>query len=116
MPMHSRVLTMAGLFALLAAFVAVAAEPPPAADRWLTNDSVLPEKFAGAKVETNRFATLRAETVAGALQVLAAADKTLSEPQLIISADTPGHWRARDWRTLPMRVAGANWTVEIPVE
>jgi hypothetical protein len=77
---------------------------------------VLPEKFAGAVVSTNRFITLRAEVIAGALHVKSELGDLASEPMLIVSADAPGHWPARDWRTFSMRRFGASWAAEIPVD
>lgn len=88
----------------------------PESDRWLTNVGARPERFNGAAVITNEFATLRAEVVAGALQVKCAGSDSLNELQVIHSADAPGHWPARDWRTLAMRRAGPGWLVEIPVD
>lgn len=88
----------------------------PEADRWLANAGARPDRFAAAVVLTNEFATLRAEVVAGALQVKCEGNDSLTEMHLIISADAPGHWPARDWRTLAMRRAGSGWLAEIPVD
>ena len=93
-----------------------AAEPPVKGDEWFTDASARPEKFAGAAVSTNLFGTLRAEVVAGVLQVKCEGHASLINPQLVSSADLPGHWPARDWRTFPMRRAGPNWIVDLPVD
>ncbi len=92
------------------------AGPEPAADRWLTEAGARPERFAESTVLTNGFATLRAEVVAGVLQVKCDGDEALSGLKLVASADAPGHWPARDWRTLSMRRAGPGWLAEIPVD
>lgn len=92
------------------------AGPEPAADRWLTEAGARPERFAEAAVMTNEFATLRAEAVAGVLQVKCDEGESFAELQLIASADAPGHWPARDWRVLAMRRAGPGWLTDIPVD
>ena len=105
---------------ILIPFLALAAparEPEAGSDRWLTNaGAVLPEKFAVATADTNRFATLRSEVVAGALLVKCEAGDPLTEPRLVASADAPGHWPARDWRSRPMQRRGASWVAELPVD
>jgi hypothetical protein len=103
-------------FFLFGLVVAFGAGPEPAADRWFTEAGARPEQFAGAAVLTNGFATLRAEAVAGVLQVKCDGSEALSELELIVSADVPGHWPARDWRTRAMRRAGPGWLAEIPVD
>ena len=100
-------------FGLVAGF---SATPEPAANRWLAEAGVRPERFAEAVVLTNEFAALRAEVVAGVLQVKCDGSDSLTELKLITSADAPGHWPARDWRTLAMRRAGPGWLAEIPVD
>jgi hypothetical protein len=93
-----------------------AADPQPGSDSWLTNGGVFPEKFRNAAMRTNLFTHLRAEVVAGALQVKCESSETISELRLLASADAPGHWPARDWRTFGMRRFGASWVAEIPVD
>lgn len=92
------------------------AGPEPTADRWLANAGARPEPFSETTVLTNEFAALRAEVVAGVLQVKCEGGDSLSELKLVVSADAPGHWPARDWRTLAMRRAGAGWLVDPPVD
>jgi hypothetical protein len=94
----------------------ISAEIPPGADHWLTDPGARPERFLKATVTTNAFATLRAEVVAGALQVKCEGTDAFDDWQLIVSADAPGHWPARDWRTMMMRKAGSGWLAEIPVD
>lgn len=93
-----------------------AADPQPGSDSWLTNGGIFPKKFASATVRANLFTNLRAEVVAGALQVKCELSETISEPRLIASADAPGHWPARDWRTVRMRRFGESLVAEIPVD
>ncbi|HEY0550538.1 MAG TPA: hypothetical protein VGF13_13120 [Verrucomicrobiae bacterium] len=93
-----------------------AADPQRDSDSWLTNGGIFPEKFANVAVRTNLFANLRAEVVAGTLQVKCELGETISELRLVASADAPGHWPARDWRTFAMRRFGASWGAEIPVD
>ncbi len=93
-----------------------AADPLPGSDSWLTNAGVLPEKFANAVTRTNLFSSLRAETVAGTLQVKCEPLESISDMRLVASADAPAHWPARDWRTFGMRRFGKSWAAEIPVE
>ena len=112
-----------GMRATLSLFLAIwllpkavfAADPQPGSDSWLTNNGVFPEKFSGAAVKTNTFTTLRAEVVAGTLQVKFEPGGTVPEARLITSADAPGHWPARDWRTVVMKRFGESWAAEIPV-
>ena len=40
----------------------------------------------------------------------------ISELRIISSADAPGHWPARDWRSRPMNLRGATWVAELPVD
>ena len=103
-------------FALMFAVAADAREPAADADRWLTTDLVFPEQFTNVAPWTNYFATLRAEVIAGTLQVKCEAGAGLADPRLVASADAPGHWPARDWRSRPMHLRGALWVAEWPVD
>ncbi len=105
-----------GCFFALGFLSGFCAAPEPDADRWFTEGGVRPEPFVGATVRSNEFATLRAEVVANVLQVKCDAAGAGDAPRLIVSADAPGHWPARDWRTLAMRRAGPGWLVEVPVD
>jgi hypothetical protein len=105
-----------GVILGLSLVAGISAEISPGADHWLTNPGARPERFLKATATTNAFATLRAEVVAGALQVKCEGADAFDHWRLIISADAPGHWPARDWRTMPMRKAGSGWLAEIPVD
>jgi len=104
------------IFLFAQSLAVFAAEPMANADRWLTNAAVLPEKFEKLSVSTNQFATLHAEVIAEQLMVTCPADKSISELRIVSSADAPGHWPARDWRSRPMNLRGANWVAELPVD
>src|SRR5436190_12421563 len=56
-----------------------AADPQPVADSWLTNGGVFPEKLANAALRSNLFTSLRAEAVAGTLQIKCEPGETVSE-------------------------------------
>lgn len=107
---------MAVIIFTLGLMAGFGAGPEPAADRWFTEAGGRPEQFADATVVTNEFARLRAEVLAGGLQVKCEGSDSLTDLKLIASADAPGHWPARDWRTRAMRRAGPGWLAEIPVD
>jgi len=69
-------------------------------------------------VQSNLFATLRAEAVAGKIQVTWAPDSSRGPTQVVLhaSADAPGHWPARDWRSLSMNLRGTTWSAFLAVE
>lgn len=104
------------IFLLLQVFAAFAAERAVDADRWLMNSAVFPENLASTPVNTNHFATLHAEVVGGQLQITCAADEAVSDLRIISSADAPGHWPARDWRSRSMHRRGGIWVAELPVD
>jgi hypothetical protein len=105
------------IIALFLPLALPAAEPQPGSDAWLTNAAAVgPERFARAIVKTNGFANLKAEVVAGTLQVKCEPGEKFSQLKLIVSAEAPGHWPARDWRTHTMRQFGTSWAAEIPVD
>lgn len=112
---------MRGTFSLAAVLFVVsmlttnARDPLPGADAWLTNAVLPPEQFATAAASTNRFATLHAEVLAGRLRITCT-EPGISGMNLIASADAPGHWPARDWRSHTMRSNAAAWFVELPVD
>jgi hypothetical protein len=95
--------------------MALALDPQTNADVWLTNAPALPEPYANATPQTNRFTSLKAEVIAGKLRMTLEGG-VAENVRLIASADAPGHWPARDWRTYPMRRAGKSWIGEVPVD
>jgi hypothetical protein len=99
---------------LLSLLVASGREPQPGADGWLTNAPPHPEHYRGTTIATNYFGDLRAEVVAGRFRVSCSASNA-SELSLIESAETPGHWPARDWQSHRMQSNAANWFLELPI-
>ena len=109
----------AALIIVLFVFSAVvlrAREAQPGSDVWLTNAPALPEPFHTAAIDTNRFSNLKMEAVAGKLLVRWETREPFAEARLAASADAPGHWPARDWRTFPMRRSGMGWVTEVPAD
>ena len=114
-----RGLNLAGLVAVLLAGRASAAGPGrTSGDGWLTNAALFPPLAEARAVRSNLFASLRAEAVAGRLKILWPAEpfSTNATVTLHASAGEPGHWPARDWRSLPMGLVGARWEAAVPVE
>ena len=101
---------------LLRAVLAPARDPEPEGDIWLTNAPALPGAYAASTMDSNRFASLKAETVAGKLLVRWETTELFSETRIIVSADAPGHWPARDWRTVAMRRTPTGWVTDMPID
>ncbi len=90
---------------------------PP--DCWLTNQVQYPRDTQAAQVSSNRFASLRAELLAEALRVVwtPPPGDTATGVVLRSSVDEPGHWPARDWRSLSLeRRGGGQWEAVVPVD
>jgi hypothetical protein len=88
------------------------------ADAW-ARDAFAPPAANGLAPGTNLFATLHAEVVSEQLQVLWTPDKILgsnADVRIITSTDPPGHWPARDWRTMPMHRHGTSWQANVPTD
>lgn len=87
------------------------------ADAWLSGAPVYPRGFSTNDL-AGGFESLRAEYLAEQLKVKwQPGPGTLPGPvTLYFSVDAPGHWPARDWRTLPMTRRGAVWEAVLPVE
>jgi hypothetical protein len=103
------------LFLVSASFL-LAAGLKPEADTWLTNAPALPSDFYGASRTSNLFHTLRAEVIAERLRVSWESTAPVEDAHVVFSADAPGHWPARDWRSLKMQRHGTNWQAEFPVD
>jgi len=102
------------LFLSVAIPLSHAVEPLPGSDVWLTNAPPLPKPFTAASADS--FRTLRAEAIAGRLRVSWESTGPVRHAQIIASADAPGHWPARDWRSTAMTSHGTNWQAELPVD
>lgn len=101
---------------LFLGMTAWAIDPEPGADVWLTNAPPLPAAFTRADSDAARFDTLRAEAIAGRLRISWEASERFSNARVVSSADAPGHWPARDWRSYGMQSHGTRWQVEVPVD
>lgn len=104
------------LLVVAGARVLCALEPKPGADAWLTNAPAWPAEMIKARLSTNPFITLRAEAIAGRLRVSWESATPFDSARVIVSADAPGHWPARDWRSITMKRHGTNWQAELPVD
>lgn len=107
---------IAATIVFLQTVIVCARDLQPGSDTWLTNAPPLPEPHTTTAIDTNRFANLKAEAVAGKLLVRWETAEQSSEARIIASADAPGHWPARDWRTFPMRRTPTGWLTEIPAD
>jgi hypothetical protein len=90
--------------------------PPP--DGWLTNAFTWPD-FVGSPASSQPdFESLRAETSGGRLKIFwsPSALDTNASVQFFVSADSPGHWPARDWRGYGAAAHDTNWEARIPVD
>jgi hypothetical protein len=85
-------------------------------DEWLTQPGRFPAD--AQTVRSNHFADLRAEGLAGKLHILWAPQRFISNSIVTVhaSADEPGHWPARDWRSYPMIPSGQKWQASVPVD
>ena len=106
------------LLLLCQPLLVVAAVSNPPAELWLTNAVEYPAAISPGSIQTNGFENMRAEFLAGVVKILwtppPGCDATRATLQL--SADEPGHWPARDWRSYPMSLRGPNWETTVPVD
>lgn len=105
------------LAALLLA-AGASAQPKPPADAWVSNAVIYPRGLATNSLSPAAFASLHAEHLAEQLKVRWQPATPPPQPRLTLhfSADAPGHWPARDWRTLPLTQRGAGWETTVPVD
>ncbi|SRR5581483_5660977 len=104
------------LIALLIGLPSLAVDSRPA-DSWVTN-AVYPLRISEAQVHRGRFESLRAEPIdTRHLQIVwhPVHLETNAGVALLASADAPGHWPARDWRTYPMTLSDQDWVAQSPV-
>lgn len=104
------------IMAFAVSLMGLSAASGPKGDEWLTNAPALPGEFSATRVDTNLFTTLRTEAIAGRLRITWESAPESGEAKLIISADPPGHWPARDWRSFAMQRRGTSWQTEVPVD
>jgi hypothetical protein len=101
---------------LLLFSIALHAAQTNAPDQWLQGEMMFPRSVS--KGMTSEFSSLHAEAVSGDLQIVWVPPVTMSneEVRLKFSADAPGHWPTRDWRSLPMQVFGEKRKVTVPLD
>ncbi len=94
------------------------AQPQPAVDAWLGGALLYPRGLATNALQPDAFTGLRAEQLAEQLKVRWQPTTPVASPRVVLhfSADAPGHWPARDWRTLPMLQRGVVWEATLPVD
>ena len=97
---------------------AAAQTNPPPADAWATNFVQFPSAIDTNQIRLTGFETLRAEVNAGRLKILWSLQQPDTNVGVIVvaSADEPGHWPVRDWRSYPMSLRGTNWETSVPVD
>jgi hypothetical protein len=103
----------------LTTLVALGQVPPkPPADAWFTEGVVYPAGVATNATDAQAFDRLHVEIIAGKVKVVWPKGELPESSRVVLSAsaDTPGHWRARDWRTYPMTKRGVNWEATPPVD
>lgn len=91
--------------------------PKPRADQWLAGTYEYPA--AGGEVgSTAGFEAIETDAIAGRLKVYwnSGAATGSGTVTLFASADTAGHWPARDWRAYPMSFRAGRWEASVPVE
>lgn len=97
---------------------ACAAQAEIGPDQWLGGLVQYPAGIPASLVESNRFAGLRAEAIAGRFKIVCPAESLASSTRMVVyaSADEPGHWRARDWQAYPAVRRGNLWDATVPVD
>ncbi len=106
------------LVALLLFFVSSTAfaQTGTNADLWIAGPIEYPRTVPAAAVESNLFSSLHAEVVAGKFKVVWPASSADGVATLFVSADKPGHWKARDWFRRELSAKGTLWETAVPVE
>jgi hypothetical protein len=86
---------------LALASVSRADDLPLKADEWVTNAVMYPPGWEAFMVDSNQFAFLHAEVIAGRLRVVLPSEgfPTSSHVRVHWSIDDVGHWPARDWES-----------------
>lgn len=103
---------------LLAAGLLGRAQTKQSADALVTGAVQFPRGFVSNAVNVGAFRSLAAEHLAEQLKVRWQPPVPPAPAKLLLhfSADAPGHWPARDWRTLPLTQRGAVWEATLPVD
>lgn len=102
--------------AVRAAFV-LAATGAAGADRWLEPPGTFPDGAPATRVTPADAAGFAGAAVDGRLRVrwTAPAPAETAAVHLRFSADPPGHWPSRHWRTVAMTWDGGAWAADVPV-
>lgn len=92
--------------------------PKPRADQWLAGTYEYPVAAGGKVGTTAGFEAVDTDAIAGRLKVYwnSGAANRSGAVTLFASADTAGHWPARDWRQYPMSFRAGRWEASAPVE
>ena len=92
--------------------------PKPRADQWLSGAYEYPVAAGGKVGSTTGFEAIETDAVAGRLKVYwnSGAATGSGGVTLFASAETAGHWPARDWRQYPMSLRAGRWEASVPVE
>ena len=103
---------------LLLSVASVFAQPKAAADARVAGAVLFPRGLATNALQPDAFAALGTEHLAEQLKVRWQPATPPTQPRLTLhySADFPGHWPARDWRTMPLTQRGTVWEATLPVE
>lgn len=104
--------------ALFAGALLVRAQTKQPADTWVSGAVQFPRGVATNAINSEAFLSLAAEQLVEQLKVRWQPGTPASQSRLTLhfSADAPGHWPARDWRTLPFTRRGAVWEATLPVD
>ncbi len=92
--------------------------PKLRADHWLAGTYEYPATAGGKVGTTAGFEAIETDAIAGRLKVYwnSGAATVSGSVTLFASADTAGHWPARDWRPYPMSFRAGRWEASVPVE
>ncbi len=88
----------------------------PQADHWLAGAAEYPAAAGVRTGTTAGFEAIATDAVAGKLKIYWSGGQGAGAVTLFASAETAGHWPARDWRQYPMSFRGAKWEASVPVE
>ncbi len=104
--------------ALLAGTWLAGAQGKQLADAWVSEAVQFPRGIATNGLNREMFRALAAEHLAEQLKVRWQPTPPPAQPKLTLhfSADAPGHWPARDWRSVPFIQRGAVWEAALPVD
>ena len=77
-----------------------------------------PSGISKTQLRPGDFQNLRAEAIGGKLRIFWTPERLSANAsvKLLASADAPGHWPARDWRSRPMTLRGPHWEASLPVD